>query len=154
MISENKLTWQAREFEKHEKSAAWFVALWILVAGLAAVAVIMKAWLMIPVVLIGAILISIYAVKEPRMVTFILTENNLHVEQRIYSLGRFASFWIFEEEEHDILSLAPRHYFQPHFKIPLPKEYSSDARLLLRPRLEEEEHKESFIDALSDRLGF
>ena len=150
----NELTWQALEFERHDKSASWYIALWIIAIGLIGVAVITKAWLMIALVILGAIVLSMYAAKDPRMVTFSLTDNDLHIAQRIYPLERFASFWIFEGEEHDILSLTPRHFYQPHFKILLPKEYSSDARLLLRPRVDEEQHEESFIDALADRLGF
>ena len=149
----NPITWQAAEFEKHEKPASWFVALWIIAAGLVAVAFITESLFMGILVIVAALIVSLYAAKDPQTVTFSLDEKSLTIEGKPRPLDSFSSFWIFEREDNNLLSLAPKG-LRPAIKVALPKEHADDARLLLRAVIEEKEQEESAIEALADWLRF
>lgn len=150
----DNINWQALEFHKHKKSPTWFAALWIVVGALVVVAVLTKSILMAILVILGGLVVSLFAIKDPREFTFVLNEKILAIDNTDYPLEDFASFWIFEEEEHNVLSLMPAKTFKTRLKIILPKEHTSNARLFLRAAVEEEEHQESLVEALADWLGF
>ena len=149
------LTWQAPEFEYHAKSTQWFIALWIIAAGLVAVAIITKSFFMAALVVIGAFIFHLYAVKYPRTLTISVDPKVLRIENKEYPLERFSSFWIFERQGRNyLLSLAPKKSLQMHIALLIPEEHVPRARMLLRPTLPEVEHEESIIDTLADRIRF
>ena len=148
-----RIEWQAAEFEKHEKPASWFVALWIIAAGLVAVAFITESLFMGILVLVAALIVSLYAAKDPQTIAFSLDDKSFSIEGKPYPLESFSSFWIFEREESNLLSLAPKG-LRPAIKVALPKEHTADTRLLLRAVMEEKEQEESAIEALADWLRF
>ncbi len=150
----DKITWQAPEFIKHDKSSSWFVALWIISAGLVVVAFLTKSILMGVLVFIATLVVSVYAAKEPRNIKIVLDERKINFGKESKSLDNFSSFWIFEKGSYNILSLSSKKMLQPHIKIILPEELSKDVRMILRSSLEEREQEESFIEGLSEWLKF
>ena len=147
------ISWRALEFENHKKSGSWYAALWIVAAALVVVAILTKSLFMAIFVILAALVISIFAAKEPREIYFSLSETTITIDKKPHALEGFQSFWIFEREEVNILSLAPDN-IRPHIKVDLPKEITSDVRLFLRAAIEEEEHEESLVDNLADWLRF
>ena len=129
------------------------MALWIIAAGLVAVAFITESLFMGILVIVAALIVSLYAAKDPQTVTFSLDEKSLTIEGKPRPLDSFSSFWIFEREDNNLLSLAPKG-LRPAIKVALPKEHAADARLLLRAVIEEKEQEESAIEALADWLRF
>ncbi len=151
----DEITWQTLEFEKHEKSGNWFVALWIIVAGLVVVSFLTKSLFMGILVIVAGAILSLFAAKEPREIEITLTGKRIILDGKPHGLDSFSSFWIFEEEDaYSTLSLTSNKNFQPHLKIILPEEIISDVRMILRPTLEEEEQEESLIERLADWLKF
>lgn len=148
-----RIEWQAAEFEKHEKPASWFVALWIIAAGLVAVAFITESLFMGILVLVAALIVSLYAAKDPQTVTFSLDAESFSIEGKSYLLENFSSFWIHERGKENLLSLAPKG-LRPHLKAPLSKEHTAQARLILRSKIEEKEEAESAVEAFADWLKF
>ena len=149
-----QVTWTASEFEKHDKPVSWFIALWIIVAALVAVSVLTKSLFMGILVVVAGAVVNLFAVKEPREIEFSLNDKFLKIAGKSHSLESFTSFWIFEEENYNMLSLISKKSFHPYTKIIMPKEYSSEAKLLLRASIEEEEQEESLMDVLTDWLRF
>lgn len=150
----DKINWQALEFQKHAKSASWFAALWIVVGALVVVAILTKSILMAILVILAGLVVSLFAAKEPREFKFSLDEKSLTIDDRKYPLEEFASFWIFEEQEHNVISLMPAKTFKTRLRIILPKEHTSNSRLFLRAVISEEEQEESLVEALADWLRF
>lgn len=152
----DKITWQALEFQKHEKSKSWFFSLWIIALGLVIVSVLTKSIFMGVLVMVAALVISLYAAKEPREFTFTLKPKAISVGNKNYQLEDFSSFWIDEDENEAnyVLILNPKKAFGANLKIFLPKEHVSNAKLILRAYLDEEEHEDSLVDNLAEWLRF
>ena len=109
---------------------------------------------MIILVIIAGSVISLFAIKEPRQFKFSLNDKSIKIADKSHPFESFSSFWIFEEENYNILSLASKKSLHPYIKIIIPKEYSPKAKLLLRASIEEKEQAESVMDALADWLKF
>lgn len=149
------ITWQAYEFEQQGRHPHWFKALWIFAAALIAVAVIIKSYLLGVFILLAAGLMHIFALKEPHLFTFALDSTSLQIDHKVYALKDFESFWIFEKENGPMLSLKPKSKkFLSHLHIFLNDAEPDEIKKLLAEAVEEQEHEESLIDILAQKLGF
>lgn len=149
-----ELTWTTTEFKKHDKPQSWYIGLWAVAAVLAIAGIIFSSFLVVILVIVAALVLHIYAAKEPRSITVSLSEHDLVIGERVFPLGEFASFWIFRRRDHDIISLHRHGMIKPELHILIPPEKTPTARMLLRPQVPEKEHDESLIDVLADRLKF
>lgn len=150
----DKLTWRAFEFEQPERHPNWFISLWILALALVVVAIILKSYLMAVFIIISAALINIYAVKEPKEYDFSLDTENLAIGEKIYKLADFKSFWIFERENGNVLSLEGKNITNSHLEVPLAETDTNTIRDILSPTVTEKEHNESMTDILARLLKF
>jgi hypothetical protein len=151
----NELIWQAFEFEKHEKTGRWFAILWLAAALFAVIGIILESLLLVVFVLLAALVVSIYGAKDPRTLNIELSEDELSISGEVFPLENFSSFWIFEGSGgENTLSLHFESFVRPALKLFIPKEYTAQARMLLRPHVREKEHDESLIDILAERLKF
>ncbi|MBI2052540.1 MAG: hypothetical protein HYT38_02595 [Candidatus Sungbacteria bacterium] len=150
----DKITWQAYEFEQPERQTNWFVSLWILAAALVVVAIILKSYLLAVFIIIAAGVLNIYALKEPHQYTFVLDVETLKIGEKEHILNNFKSFWIFERESGNVLSLEGRNILNLHMEIPLAEVDPETVRHIISPAVPEKEHNESTIDALARRLKF
>lgn len=148
------LSWRAKEFEQPERNPNWFLSLWILAAAFIVVAIILKNYLFAFFIFLSAGIINIYALRVPQVVDFEITEEYIKVAQKKHILENFDSFWIFERNTGNILSLEAKKGIRTNLEIPLVDADIEKVRSILSQTLEEKEHKESLIDALSDWLKF
>ncbi|MEK7565177.1 MAG: hypothetical protein AAB501_02990, partial [Patescibacteria group bacterium] len=150
----DKLTWRAFEFEQPERHPNWFVSLWILALAFVVVAIILKSYLMAVFVIVSAALINIYAVKEPAEYEFSLDAEILTIGDKNHNLKDFKSFWIFEREDGNVLSLEGKNTINSHLEVPLAETSPDSIRNLLLPVVTEKEHSESMVDILARVLKF
>jgi len=149
------ITWQAYEYEQHGRHPHWFKVLWIFAVALIAVAVIIKSYLLGVFILLAAGLMHIFALKEPHLFTFVLDSTNLQIDQKVYALKDFESFCIFEKENGPMLSLKLKSKkLLSHLHIFLNNVELDEIKKLLTETIEEQEHEESLIDILAQKLGF
>lgn len=150
----DKLTWRAFEFEQPERHPNWFISLWILALALVVVAIILKSYLMAVLIIISASLVNIYALKEPPEYDFSLDEETLAIGEKKHNLADFKSFWIFEREDGNVLSLAGKGVMNSHIEIPLAEIDPESVRNILSLVITEKEHSESMTDLLARLLKF
>jgi len=151
----DKITWQAYEFEQLERHPNWFAVLWIFAAALIVTGIILKSYLLSVFILLAAGVIHLFALKQPILYNFTLTRESISVGERIYNLADFNSFWIFEYENGNVLSLEGRRIMSSHLHLPLASEVDLEAiRSLLAGSITEKEHEESLFDILARILKF
>lgn len=146
------ITWQAYEYQQPERHPHWFAALWIFALALAAVAVILKSYLLAVFLVLSAGVVNIFALKPPGQFTFSLGGENLTIGDKTHPLKEFTSFWIFERPDGNILSLEGKRFLNAHLHIPLADINPQEVRELLAVNLTESEHEESLLDLLAERL--
>jgi hypothetical protein len=141
--------WQAPEFEVYEKSNRWY-----LLAGAFLLAIITYAMFTNgPIMAITFILIGIvgyiHLQKEPRLVTFTITNEGIIADKDMYLFENIHSFWVFYEPHHmELISLHTKAAMLPFVHIPLENEDPVHLREMLLPFIPEIKQEPSFVDTL------
>ncbi len=151
----DKITWQAYEFEQPERHPNWFAVLWIFAVALIVMGIILKSYLLSVFILLAAGVVHLFAIKQPALYNFTLARESLSVGDKVHNLADFGSFWIFEYENGNVLSLEGRRIFSTHLHVPLAPEVDIETvRSLLVEAVTEKEHEESLFDILARILKF
>ena len=149
------LSWQAPEFTKYKKGKVWFIILFLIAAGLIALALFWKSITMVILIILGSFVVLIYALKEPVVVKIEITPKGIKVEDRLYAFSEIKSFWIFyEPPEIKEISLYLKKPLFPNVFIPLGDLDPNQARRILLKFLPEKRHQESLFDILARKLRF
>jgi hypothetical protein len=155
-MAQFELEWEAPEFEYREKTVSWYWISIIIAALIVAFAVWQQNFLFGIFIVIAEVLIILWGSREPRMLTFILTDSGIHIgENKFHTLKEFES-WSTEETAdgwHEI-----GFNFQSKIKVPLkilaPSETLDEIRKNLKPILREVEHQTTLIESIEKLLGF
>ena len=150
-----KIEWEAHEYNYYEKSLLWFLIYFIISFAILGLAVWFKNWTFVFLIILGASLIYIYALKPPRKIKMRIDARGITVEEKLYFYKDLKSFWIFYDPPHvKYLSLISKKLIVPQIKIPIGKQDPNEIRKMLLKFLPEEEHEESFADILARIIRF
>ncbi len=146
--------WEAFEYEHKERSRDWFYMLGIIAVAIAAASVILGNILFGLMVLLGAFVIAMYAVRPPTATEVELSPRGVRLGSRLYPYRSFKSFWVIAHSNRPPrLLLEPQKTFTPVLSIPLGKMDPEEVHTFLMHYLHEEERTEPFVDLLAERLG-
>ncbi len=145
--------WEAPEFEVYEKSTRWF-----LLAGLFLLAIITYAmYTNGPIMAITFILVGIvgyiHLQKEPRLVTFSITNSGIIADKDLYLFENIHSFWIFYDPAHTkLISLHTKASVFPYVHIPLGDEDPVHIRELILAFVPEIKQEPGIVDTIEKVL--
>lgn len=147
--------WETEEFKKTVKTKEWFFAGAIIGVAFIIVAIIQKNFLFAIVVLLAGFLVYIYSQKEPRKVSFAISNKGIVVGKRLYEYDSLKSFWIFYEPPRiKELSLVSQKTFMPSLSLPLGDADPVKLREALIRFLPEVKQDEDLSDIIAKRVGF
>lgn len=147
--------WEAQEFTKKEKSKSWFIIPAIITIALGIFSLLTDNILFLIFVILGFIMLYVYANKEPRIIKFKINEKGVEIDGKLHDFDSLKSFWLFyDPPEQKELSLRSKKTFIPYIRIPIENESPVDLRKFLLRFLSEKHHKESLIDIWMKRVGF
>lgn len=147
--------WEAKEFEKITKTKEWFWAGAILGAALLIVAIIQKNFLFAIVVFLAGFLVYIYSLKEPKKISFAITNRGVVIGKRLYEYDNLKSFWIFYEPPRiKELSVESKKHFVPRIAMPLDDADPVKLREALIRFLPEVKQEEDLSDIIARGVGF
>jgi len=150
-----QFSWQAEEFKKTEKSPVWFFFLFA--AGLIffILSLIIKNYLLTLIVAISVFLIYFQARKNPRQISFKISDKGVYLDNKFLEWKDFESFWIFENHSPVILGLIYKKNWSSKIFIPLKNNPEiEEMKKFLEKFLSSVEQKESLLDILSEKIGF
>lgn len=155
-MAQFEVTWQAPEFEYHEKDVSWYWISIIVAACIIAFSVWQRNFLFGFFIVIAEILVIMFANQQPRMISFSLDENTLTIgEHKSHSLKEFES-WSAEDQGGGWFELG--FNFHAKFRVPLkilaPADKLEDIRKNLKTLLREVEHQTTLIEAIEKWLRF
>ncbi len=142
------ITWEAEEYIPHEKNNWWFVGLIAITLVLVGVAILLKQWTFLVVIVLGALALLIYAVRAPRIIRYTLSDKGLAEGDKQYSFDEFKSFGVMREEGHFAIVLTPRKRFSPRLTVYFPGAQGEMIVDVFGARLPMEEVKLDFFDKL------
>lgn len=151
----NAVTWEAPEHHHVEKGSDWFWVLGLIAGGGAIAALVLGNVLFSIVVLLGAIIMALFALNDPRVIPFAVTARGVRIGTMIHTYNTLESYCIDEEHERGPqLLVKSARMFMPLLILPLPKEHVDSVEDLIAARLPEEELEEPLSNRVLEFFGF
>ncbi len=149
------ISWTAAEFIAHDKTARWY-GLLLLSAALSAglVLLLTRDIISTSVVLVGAIILAIYAARQPKQQTYQANINGISVGQRYHSYEEFRSFAVTSEGGLTSIVFMPLKRFSPLTTVYCKPGDEDQIIDLFADILPFEEHTYDAFDRLMQRIRF
>ncbi|MFA5999631.1 MAG: hypothetical protein WC783_01470 [Candidatus Paceibacterota bacterium] len=159
MNEEEKFSWSALEYEEKERSTDWFWALGVIVVTGAITAIIYNNYFFSTLLILGGILLGVFAKKKPAIITYELNDRGLKVGSYFYPYENIKAFFVQEhnnDKKHKpTLFIRSERVFMPIISIPIENEWIENIQnLMLEKNIKEEEMREHISDKIMDYFGF
>lgn len=153
--AEAAVTWTASEFIAHEKSALWYVWLFVAAGALAAALYLITRDKVTAMVVIGAAMfLAIYGARKPRQLDYAIDQTGVKVASKQFSFGDFKSFSVVHEGQFGAINFMPLRRFSPELTVYYTLEQEQQILSILANYLPFEEAKTDRIENLMRRIGF
>ncbi len=141
-------SWTATEYIARNHNFLWYLGLIIVSAGLGALAVFLKSWSFLVLIIISAITLIIYTVRPPRKIKYELNSKGLKEGKNFHPYESFRAFGILKEDNNFSAVLIPKKRFSPSVKVYFPEGSGEVIVDALGARLPMEEVKLDFLDKI------
>jgi hypothetical protein len=151
-----EFSWHAPEFKYHYKDSSWYWTSGIVAGILFLISLFQKNYLLAIFLVLAEFTVLIWAKRLPKTIEFKINEKGVNFgHYKFYPYEDLAGFHIkHDNEEIGELVLKTHSKITPFVKIHIFLKDSSDIRDILKKYLDEVEYEESFMDSISDLLGF
>lgn len=146
------VSWQAEEYIVRDHNFWWYIGLFLVAAGLSALAILFKGWTFLILIILSVITILIYSLRPPRKIRYSLDEKGLTEENKLHSYEDFRAFGILKEGSHYSAVLIPKKRFGLQVKIYFPEGSGEPIVDQLGNHLPMEEVKPDFLDRIVNFL--
>lgn len=147
-------TWNASEFAFIKTKPAWFLIVIVLAVVAVGVLIFLRQWLTIPLVVVIAAALVVYARKEPRVLNYTLTNRGLHINDRLYPYDSFRSFWLANDYHQTVFELEPTARLMPMLSLPSSDENHELIEQTLEEHLPRSTPKNDWVDKLFRYFNF
>ncbi len=151
-----EFSWDTDEYEHREKSTDWYWALGILVVVIAFIAFVTQNLLFGFLVLMGGFMIGLFASKKNNPISIEISTHGVIINNDFIDFSQIKGFWLYRNPFGiRKLILKTTRNISPIIPIPLPDDLrAADLHTFLIKYVPEQELQESFVDLLSEKIGF
>lgn len=150
---EEPVRWQAHEYIHHEKNTLWFVLFGVVVVALILLAIfVIQSITFAVLVPVMAASLLVYSHRPPRVLSYTLSRQGLHINERLYPFSDFKGFGVIRDEGEYSVMLIPTKRFMPGVSVYFPEEAGEAIVDMLGARLPMQELHLDFIDKLVRKL--
>lgn len=150
-VPEN-VTWEAQEYIVRDRNFWWYIGLFIVGAGLCALAVWQGWWTFFALVILSIITILTSNLRPPRKIKYVLDKDGLKEGKNLHKFEEFKAFGILKEESNFSAVLIPKKRFGLSVKVYFPGKNGEAIVDVLGSRLPMEEVKLDFLDKIVNFL--
>jgi hypothetical protein len=145
--------WQAPEYAQERRSPWWFVGFWVVAVILMALAAfVFRSWSFALLVPAMAAALMVYSHRPPRMLTYVLSDKGVYINEKLHPMSEFRSFGIMHDESIPSLMFIPVKRFRPGLTIHFPAEAGETIVDFLGSRIPMQELKPDVFDHLIRKL--
>lgn len=151
----HKITWQAPDHIKPERSSDWFWTVGIITIGAVILTIFFKNFLFGFVLLLGTFSLFLSAHTPPVLTDYEINRKGVKINETIYTYANLESFYIIDEDgyERDRLLLKSKKLLMPLIVLPIEDADQNEIREFLIEYLNEEELSESTAYKIMHNLG-
>lgn len=145
-------SWSVSEYEKHERSLAWYIAAGVLGFALFVWAIFTFNYLFALIIVLFSAIVYLRATSDPNMVKFLITTKGVRIGRREYQYKDIDRFWIiYDPPDVKKLYLAFKRSLAPRVMVPLKNQNPVKIREILLDFLFEDLEKED--EPMSEVIG-
>ena len=146
------VSWEAEEYVTHDHNFIWYIGLLVVVAILSAIAILLKGWTFLILIILSAITLLIYILRPPRKIHYKLDNKGLTEENKLHNYENFRAFGILKEDSHFSAILIPKKRFAIQVKVYFPEGSGEAIVDQLGNHLPMEEVKPDILDKIVNFL--
>ena len=148
-----KIEWSALEYEERERTRDWFWALGIIIATASIAAVIFGNYFFAGLIILGGVVLGIFATKKPEVVNYTLDEHGFWARGNLYHFESIHAFWV-ETKEKPQFFIKSSRIFVPIISVPIdPASAGSIRDIMLRKEIPEEKMEEHLAEKIMEVFG-
>ncbi len=121
MASDTIVNWEAREFIEYKKNGLWYFGFAVVVIAFCGVAIWLKQWSFLVLVIVAAIALLTYIMRPPRMIHYSLSSKGLSEGNNLHAFSEFKSFGVLNENNHYCIMLVPKKRFGTRVRVYFPE---------------------------------
>ena len=152
MVNKTQITWDAEEYIVKSHNGWWYFGLFIVTAGLSALAVWLQGWTFLALIIVSAITVLIFNLRPARKIHYTLGSEGLEEGKIKHPFTNFRAFGIIKEDSKYSAVLIPKKRFGINVKVYFPEGSGEAIVDALGARLPMEEVKLDFIDKIVNFL--
>ena len=149
----HEFSWSTPEYDHHPKTADWYWALGIIALSFATIAVLLDNFLFAVLIILSAMTLCLFAVKEPRIINCQINEHGVVIDDTLYPFSTLTSFG-FEYDGHPKLILKSHKLLTPLLIVGISEDILGEARTLLKKRIFEADLEEPLSYKIMEYIGF
>ena len=146
------VTWQAEEYISKDHHASWYIGLTIITVALSALAIWLKGWTFLALIIVSVITILVFALRPPRTIDYRLDKDGITEGKVKHHFSDFRAFGITEEAGHYSAILIPKKRFSMSVKVYFPEGSGEAIVDYLGARLPMEPIRTDLLDRLVNFL--
>ena len=157
MQNVQKISWEAHDHIKREKTSDWFWAVGIIAVGVIILAIYFNNLLFALLIALAVFTLFIQKHTPPQMIGFELNQRGVVVRDVLYPFTTLESFNVVDEDgfDRDRIIFKSKKVFMPLIVVPVEKAVDLEtARMFLIEHIKEEDIQEPTFQKIMDRLGF
>lgn len=153
VLSDESITWQAKEYLHLERNTTWFVSVVAAAVVLLAIAILlMKAYTFALLIVVMAVAVIVLAKRPPRTLKYVLSQKGLYVEDQLHRLEEYKSFGVIHDEGEYSVMLVPTKRFSPSLTVYFPADLGEKIVDFLGQRLPMQDLQLDVVDRLVRKL--
>ena len=146
------ISWEAEEYIIKEHHGWWYFGLFVVTAGLSALAIWLQGWTFLALIIVSAITVLVFNLRPPRKIHYILSKDVLTEGKIKHPLSDYRAFGIIKEGSHYSAVLIPKKRFGINVKVYFPEGSGEAIVDNLGARLPMEEVKTDLLDKIVNFL--
>ncbi len=146
------ISWEGEEYIARDHTFSWYLGLLLIVVLLGAIAIFLKGWTFLILVVLSAITIFISSLRPPRKIQYTLDKEGLTEGNRKFLFEEFKAFGILKEGPNFSAVLIPQKRFALSVKVYFPSSSGEQIVDILGAHLPMEEVKLDFLDRIVNFL--
>jgi hypothetical protein len=151
--STSSYSWKSSEYIGHEHGAGWYMLLGLATAAIVTVAYFLtKSYFAGGVIAVMGIIVGVFAKREPKEVSYKITDNGLKIGHKLYPFGLYRSFYVARTTTLSSINLIPIKRLSPPISAFF--EPAKETKILeaIGDHLPYEERKADSIDRIAHKL--
>ncbi|MCL2371270.1 hypothetical protein FWC63_00810 [Candidatus Saccharibacteria bacterium] len=149
-----RVEWEASEYTIGRRGTSFYIAFTLAVLSLGALAVLIRSWTFLAVIVVAAVALIVHTMSKPPIVKYSISKDLVKINDREYALADFKSYSLSGTgAKPTSIIFIPKKRFGTQTELQLPKDFDiKKVQKLLEAKLPEVASDVGLLDTISSKI--